>query len=65
VGALGAAITVAIGLGLTNFEHAKEMIMVEKTFDPIIENRTVYNRQFEIFKSLHRQNRKLFKELNG
>ena len=51
VGALGAAITVAIGLGLTNFENAKEMVEVEKTFDPIGTNRAVYNRQFEIFKS--------------
>jgi xylulokinase len=65
VGALGAAITVAIGLELTNFEHAKEMIKVEKIFDPIVENRTVYNHQFKIFKSLYRQNRKLYMELNG
>jgi xylulokinase len=65
VGALGAAITVAIGLGLTNFEHAKEMVKVEKIFDPIVENRAVYNRQYRVFKSLYRQNRKLFKKLNG
>jgi xylulokinase len=64
-GALGAAITVAIGLGLTSLDHAKAMVEVEKTFEPIAENRAVYNRQFEIFKRLYHQNRKLFKELNG
>jgi xylulokinase len=65
VGALGAAITVAIGLGLTNFEEAKVMIKVEKTFEPAPENRAVYERQFEVFKRLYHQNRKLYKELNG
>ena len=64
VGALGAAITVAIGLGLTNFDHAKEMIKVEKSFEPLLENRDVYERQFEIFKKLYQQNRKLYRELN-
>ncbi len=64
VGALGAAITVAIGLGLTNFEGAKEMIKVEKTFEPLPENRAVYDRQYKVFKKLYHQNRKLYKELN-
>ncbi len=65
VGALGAAITAAIGLGLTNFEHAKEMIKVEKTFEPLPENQAVYDRQFEVFKKLYQRNRKLYKELNS
>jgi xylulokinase len=65
VGALGAAITVAIGLRLTDFEHAKKMIQVDKTFEPQFDNRVVYDRHFEIFKRLYKQNRKLYKELNG
>jgi xylulokinase len=65
VGALGAAITVAIGLKLTDFENAKKMISVEKVFDPLPENRGVYERQLEIFKQIYHQNRKLFKSLNG
>jgi xylulokinase len=64
VGTLGAAITCAIGLGQTNFEHAKKMIKVRKTFVPLPENREVYDRQFEVFKKLYQQNRKLFKDLN-
>jgi xylulokinase len=65
VGALGAAITVAIGLGLTDFEHAKEMIKMDRTYQPNPKNLPVYDRQFDIFKRLYKQNRKLYKELNG
>ncbi len=65
VGALGAAITVAIGLGLTDFEHAKNMIQVKRTFKPLPENHDVYKRQYLIFKRLYQQNRNLYKELNG
>jgi sugar (pentulose or hexulose) kinase len=65
VGALGAAITCAIGLGITDFDHAKAMIKVAKRFSPLPENRGVYERQFSIFKRLYHQNRKLYKELNG
>jgi xylulokinase len=64
VGALGAAITVAIGLGLTDFGRAKAMIKVEKHFDPLPENEIVYDQQFEIFKQLYHQNHKLYKKLN-
>lgn len=65
VGALGAAITAAIGLDLTNFEHAKEMIKVENIYEPDPANDEVYNRQYEVFKQLYHQNRKLYKQLNG
>jgi xylulokinase len=41
------------------------MIKVEKTFEPLSENRAVYDRQFEIYKRLYHQNRKLYKLLNG
>jgi xylulokinase len=64
-GALGAAIIVAIGLGLTDFEHAKEMIRVEKTFEPLPKNRDIYENHFRIFKRLYHQNRKLYKILNA
>ncbi len=65
VGALGAAITAAIGLELTDFEHAKEMIKVEKTFEPLPENRAVYDHQFEVFKKLYQQNRSCIRSLMG
>ena len=52
VGALGAAITAAIGLGLTDFEHAKEMIKVEKTFEPDAANRDGVQSAFRDFQTL-------------
>ncbi|MFC1996404.1 FGGY-family carbohydrate kinase [Chloroflexota bacterium] len=64
VGALGAAITAAVGLGLTNFDNAKTMIKVEKIFRPLPQNCEVYEPQFEIFKRLYHQNHKLYKALN-
>jgi xylulokinase len=63
-GALGAAITVAIGLGLTDFDHAEQMVRVQKRFSPLPENRGVYERQFAVFKRLYHQNRKLYRQLN-
>lgn len=63
-GALGAAITVTLGLGLIDIEKAKSLIQVEKSFNPLPENRNVYERQFNIFKRLYHQNHKLYKELN-
>jgi len=65
VGALGAAITVAIGLGLTNFDDAKKMIQVKNTFHPLPENSALYEHQYHIFKQLYHHNRKLYKLLNG
>ena len=64
-GALGAALTVAIGLGLTDFQHAKSLVRVEKRFSPLPENRGVYERQFAVFKRLYHQNKKLYRQLNG
>jgi xylulokinase len=64
-GALGAAITCAVGLGVTNFEQAKDMIAVEKYFAPNPENHTIYQKHYQVFKRLYHQNKKLYKELNG
>jgi len=64
-GALGAALTCVVGLGWTDWARGKEMVRVEKYFSPLPENRGLYERQFEIFKQLYHQNRKLYKALNG
>jgi len=65
VGALGAAITAAIGLGLADFRNAKSMIQVEKDVSPLAANRNVYEVQFVVFKQLYHQNKKLYKALNA
>lgn len=65
-GAVGAAVAAAAGLGLiTGIEGAKELIAVRKTFRPRAEYKKVYDRNFEVYKSLYRSNKKAFGLLNG
>lgn len=65
-GAVGAAVAAAAGLGLiAGIEGAKELIAVRKTFRPRAEYKKVYDRNFEVYKSLYRSNKKAFGLLNG
>lgn len=64
VGAAGAAIVVAIGLGiLCSFEDADKLIPASRTFIPNSGNRIVYDTGFEVFKRLYKNNKKNFKLL--
>ncbi len=66
VGTIGATIVCAVGLGLCDtFEQAKDLIPVEKVYFPNQKNRDVYDRNFDIFTKLYKQNRKLFHTLNN
>lgn len=52
VGAVGAAVVIAVGLGeISSFSEAKKLIPVVKTYEPNPENRAVYDRMYEVFKS--------------
>ncbi|MBI9085528.1 MAG: FGGY-family carbohydrate kinase [Desulfobacterales bacterium] len=65
VGAMGAALVCAVGLGrVRGFQQAKEMVPVVRTFSPRPEYRAVYDRNFKVFKALYEKNKKLFKTLN-
>lgn len=65
-GAVGAALLVAVGEGLIeDVGHADKLVRVEKSFEPNPLHRQVYDRQFTVFKMLHRHNRKVFKILNS
>lgn len=65
VGAVGAAATVAVGLGLVKeLSDIKPMIAVEKTFTPNKENKAVYDKHFEVFKNLYKANKKNYRALN-
>lgn len=66
VGAVGAAILVATGMGLIeSVEDADELITVEKSFEPNPNNKAVYDRQFHAFKGLYKANRKIYRILNS
>ncbi len=66
IGAAGAAIVCGIGLNiLPSFEEAKKYIPVDTIYHPRPEYKKRYDKSFEIFKSLYKQNKKLFKKLNA
>jgi xylulokinase len=64
-GTIGAAVVCAVGLGaIGSFADAKALIPVKEIYVPREEYRTVYDRNFHVFKELYRRNKKLFKLLN-
>lgn len=66
VGAMGAALVCAVGLGrVADFSKAKAMVPVVRTFRPRDAFKTVYDQNFAVFKKLYQRNRKLFRTLNG
>ncbi|MBQ8028945.1 MAG: FGGY-family carbohydrate kinase [Clostridia bacterium] len=66
VGAVGAAVVVAAGLGLiAGVEEAGKLIKADKVFKPNKENKAVYDRNFAAYKELYKSNKAIFKILNG
>ncbi len=65
VGAVGAALVAAVGLGaISRLVEAKKLIPVNRHFVPDRKNAAVYNRYFDVFKSLYKNNKKSFRALN-
>ncbi len=66
VGAVGAAVIVACGLGMIGgIKDAKKLIPVVKTYYPELKNKAVYDKEFEVFKNLYKANKSNFAALNG
>lgn len=66
VGAVGAAVIVACGLGMIRgVNEAKKLIPVEKTYHPNTANKATYDKCFEVFKNLYKANKGNFAALNG
>ena len=66
VGAVGAAVTVAAGLGLVSgVRDAKRLIPAERTYRPDPSVKPLYDKQYEVYKNLYKSNKKNFAALNG
>ena len=65
VGAVGAGLLVAVGTGsIPDLSVAKRMIKVENTYRPDEKNKAIYDKNYEVFKRLHKCNQKNFAMLN-
>lgn len=66
VGAVGAAAVTGVGLGVIgSLDEVKDFIPVVKTYRPNVSNKPVYDKNFAVFKTLYKSNRKSFKALNA
>ena len=64
-GAVGIALTAAVGLGLyPDFEALKQVVRVEHTFEPQSDNWEVYDHLYRAYKRLYRCLRGLYREVN-
>ena len=66
VGAVGAAAVIGIGLGIIkDVKDVKKFVPAVKTYKPNKANKAIYDKNFEVFKTLHKNNKDAFKALNG
>lgn len=66
VGAIGAAMLVAVGSGkVSDFTALKKSIKIDRTFEPNSQNRRIYDFHYEVYKKLYKSNAKNFAALNG
>lgn len=65
VGAVGAAVVVAVGLGvIDSIAEANKLIDADKRFEPNKANKAVYDKMFAAYKEIYAANKKIFKMLN-
>ena len=66
VGAVGAAMLVAVGNGLMkDLSNVNQFISVVQRFTPNRKNKLIYDKNYAVFKRLYQSNRKNFAMLNG
>jgi xylulokinase len=64
-GAVGAALTAAIGLGLySDFEALKDVVRVERAFEPQAGNAEVYDCLYQAYRRIYGCLRDLYREVN-
>jgi xylulokinase len=63
--ARGAAFIAAVGLGLLEFKDIPQKVQFKATYKPDPQNRALYDRSFEEFVHFYKQNKDIYKRLNG
>jgi xylulokinase len=63
--ARGAAWIGAVGLGEINFSDVTKLVEFKKSYSPNQSNRKLYDERFEIFKSIYKQMKGVYKKLNS
>jgi xylulokinase len=64
VGAAGAAIVAGIGLGVFEYKDIPKIVPALRTYFPTKENQEIYAKNYQVFKSLYKANKKAFEALN-
>lgn len=66
VGAVGAAVLVAVGLGIIDsVDDAGKLIKADKIFKPDPANKAAYDKNFSAYKEIYKANKDIFKTLNA
>ena len=66
VGAIGTALVVAAGIkGEDVLELSRRLVKVDRVYVPNHENKTIYERNYQVFKKLYKANALLFREINA
>ena len=66
VGAMGAALTVAAGIrGVDVLELSRRLVKANHTYIPDPGNKEIYERNYQVYKRLYRDNASAFRMLNS
>jgi xylulokinase len=64
-GAVGAALTAGVGMGLySDFDSLKAIVRVEHEYEPRPENREIYDTLYQAYRRLYRHLRRLYRDVN-
>ncbi|MBN1138015.1 MAG: FGGY-family carbohydrate kinase, partial [Anaerolineae bacterium] len=63
--ARGAAFIAAVGLGEITFDDVPALVKIRRGYAPDPGNRALYDERFEVFKSIYKQMRGVYKRLNA
>lgn len=63
--ARGAAWIAAVGLKEIQFNDIPQLVQFKKTYHPLLKNRHLYDDKFDVFKTIYKQMKNVYRRLNG